>query len=246
MRRLKRLPLKVDVHDYLNQRQKQANVKLTGSSLDTSSEWKGARQTQAMAEVVATLKRMSGERERCMYCLDSHGSDIEHFRPKAVYPKRMFRWRNLLLCCTECGRFKGNQFPLQGKRPLLIDPSKEEPWHYLDFDPDTGNLIARFDLQQNAFSPKGEKTVQILQLDRREVLAAGYLKTYRHICKKVQRFMDAPNLSVDKFISELREVDDHGLLGWFFMGTGQHDRLFLALQKQLPEVWSECKAAYCH
>ena len=97
MRRVKRLPLKVDVHDYLNQRQKQANVKLTGSSLDTSSEWKGARQTQAMAEVVATLKRMGGERERCMYCLDSHGSDIEHFRPKAVYPKRMFRWRNLLL-----------------------------------------------------------------------------------------------------------------------------------------------------
>ena len=246
MRGVKRLPLKVEVHDYLNQRQKQANVKLTCGSLDTSSEWKGARQTQEMAEVVATLKRMSGERERCMYCLDSHGSDIEHFRPKAVYPKRMFRWRNLLLCCTECGRFKGNQFPLQGKRPLLIDPSKEEPWHYLDFDPDTGNLIARFDLQQNAFSPKGEKTVEILQLDRREALSAGYLKTYRHICKKVQRFIDAPNLSVDKFISELREVDDHGLLGWFFIGTGQHDRLSLALQKQLPEVWSVCKAAYCH
>lgn len=42
--------------------------------------------------------------------------------------QRMFKWRNLLLCCSECGRLKGNRFPLQGKKPLLIDPTKEQPW----------------------------------------------------------------------------------------------------------------------
>jgi uncharacterized protein (TIGR02646 family) len=183
---------------------------------------------------------MMGKRERCMYCLDSHGSDIEHFRPKATFPKRMFRWRNLLLCCTECGRFKGIQFPLQGKRPLLIDPSKEEPWRYLDFDPDTGNVIARFDLQAGTYSPKGEKTEEILQLDRREALAAGYQKTYRRLCKKVQRFLDEPNLSADKLIAELQEADDHGLLGWCFFGTGQDETPFKDFEQQHPLLWQYC------
>ena len=243
MRKVNRLPLPSAALSYLKLRQQQANRKLVDGHLDSSKEWKSARQAEAMAEVIATLKRMMGERERCMYCLDSHGSDIEHFRPKAAYPKRMFRWRNLLLCCTECGRFKGNQFPLQGKRPLLIDPSKEEPWRHLDFDPDTGNLSARFDLQANAYNPKGEKTIEILQLDRREALAVGYQKTYRRLCKKVQRFLDKPNLSADKLITELQEADEHGLLGWCFIGTGQDETPFKEFKQQHPSLWQYCARA---
>ena len=77
-----------------------------------------------MCGVLTSLQTMMGERQRCMYCLDSHGSAIEHFRPKAAYPARMYHWPNLLLCCTECGRLKGNQFPLAGRQALLIDPSR--------------------------------------------------------------------------------------------------------------------------
>ncbi len=246
MRRVKRLPLEVKAQIYLNQQQKQANVKLASGNLNTSSEWKSARQTQAMVAVLKTLQKIMGMRERCMYCLDSHGSDIEHFRPKAVYPKRMFRWRNVLLCCTECGRFKGNQFPLQGKRPLLIDPSKEEPWRYLDFDADTGNICARFDPHDNAYCLKGEKTVEILQLDRREALSTGYLKTYHRISNKIRRFLDESNPSAGKLINELQEADEHGLLGWCLIGTGQNETPFLELRLQYPDVWAECKAVFYH
>ena len=245
MRRIKRMELPSAARAYLNQRQQQANEKLASGNLDASTEWKSARQTQAVAAVVATLRRMTGERERCMYCLDSHGSDIEHFRPKADYPKRMFRWRNLLLCCSECGRFKGNQFPLQGKRPLLIDPSKEEPWRYLDFDPDTGNLSARFDLQANAYCPKGEKTVEVLQLDRREVLEKLNLKTYRRLTNKVQQFLENPNLPTDKLVEQLHEADEHcRLLGWCFIGTGQDQTPFRELRQQHPALWLDCATAF--
>ena len=193
-----------------------------------------------MGDILSALRQMMGKRERCMYCLDSHGSDIEHFRPKSNYPKRMFRWRNLLLCCTECGRFKGSQFPLNGKRPLLIDPSKEEPWRYLDFDPDTGNITARFDLQNNAYFPNGEKTVEVLQLDRREALASGYKKTYRRLSKKIQRFLAEPNRPIDKLIAELQEADDHGLLGWCLIGTGQNEMPFKEFKRQHPALWLDC------
>ena len=125
MKRVKRMALPPTTLAYLNQRQKSANKKQADGKFDANKEWGSARQTKNMGDILSALRQTMGKRERCMYCLDSHGSDIEHFRPKSNYPKRMFRWRNLLLCCTECGRFKGSQFPLNGKRPLLIDPSKE-------------------------------------------------------------------------------------------------------------------------
>ena len=243
MRRVKRKLLPPRTIAYLKQLQNLVNNKLADGELDANKEWKKARQTEFMMEIIATLNSMMGKRQRCMYCLDSHGSDIEHFRPKSLYPKRIFRWRNLLLCCTECGRFKGNQFPLNGKRPLLIDPSKEEPWRYLDFDPDTGNITARFDKQTNAYFPKGEKTVEILKLDRREAVAAGYRDTHDKLCNIIQHFLEKSDKSSDILITELLKVDQHGLLGWCFIGTGQDEMPFNEFKQQHPLLWLDCARA---
>lgn len=117
MRRIQRTALPKAAQDYLSKRQSAANEKHENGDLDIQKDWKSARQTQKLKTVLVTLQSMMGLRQRCMYCLDSHGADIEHFRPKANYPKRMYDWPNLLLCCSECGRFKGNQFPLSGRRP---------------------------------------------------------------------------------------------------------------------------------
>jgi hypothetical protein len=64
---------------------------------------------------------------------------MEHFRPKSRYSDQMFRWPNLLLCRTECERLKGDRFPLQHGSPLLVDPTQEDPWQHIDFDPGTGD-----------------------------------------------------------------------------------------------------------
>ncbi|PKO60666.1 MAG: TIGR02646 family protein, partial [Betaproteobacteria bacterium HGW-Betaproteobacteria-18] len=187
MRRIQRAALPKVVQNYLRKRQLAASDKHKNGDLNIERDWKSARQTKPLKAVVATLQTMMGPRQRCMYCLDSHGADIEHFRPKAVYPKRMYEWPNLLLCCTECGRFKGNKFPMSGRHALLIDPTREDPWKHLDFDPVTGNISARFDLQLNDWSAKGAATVDVLKLDRREALSAGYLKTLRHLSDIVER-----------------------------------------------------------
>jgi hypothetical protein len=99
---------------------------------DAAAEWKNARRTQPLQAVHATLKRMMGERERCMYCRDSHGTDIDRFWPKTPYPERMFVWLNLLLCCAGCRRIKGDRFPVAGDQPLLVDPTAEDPWRHLE------------------------------------------------------------------------------------------------------------------
>lgn len=244
MRRIQRVILPKVAQSYLIKRQSAANAKHKNGDLAIERDWKSARQTKPLKAVVATLQAMMEPRQRCMYCLDSHGADIEHFRPKAVYPKRMYLWPNLLLCCTECGRFKGNKFPMSGKQALLIDPTREDPWKHLDFDPVTGNISARFDLQLNDWSAKGTATVDVLQLDRREALSAGYLKTLRHLSDLVERALlggaiAAPGL----LITDLKNADDHGLLAWCLSDRGQAIRPFNDLQDQHPAVWRQCRKA---
>lgn len=246
MRRVTRPALPGKAQAYLNRRQSTANQRRALGTLDIEREWKTSRQTKAVGSVLRTLQQMMGIRERCMYCVDSHGSDIEHFRPKARFQGHAFRWSNMLLCCTECGRFKGNQFPMVNRRPMLIDPAAEDPWQHLDFDPDTGNLTARFDLLANDWSAKGVTTVAVLRLDRREAMAAGYASTYRRLIGVVQASLVSVAegaTTAPVLLGALQKADDHGLLPWIFRGAGQAFAPFSELRQHFPQIWTDCAAA---
>ncbi len=98
--------------------------------------------------------------ERCMYCEDNEGTDIEHFRPKSVYPEHTFDWHNYLLACSACNsNHKRTRFPLDGGgEPLLIDPTAEDPRAHLRFSPKTGKYRAQTD--------KGHHSIDVFGLDR--------------------------------------------------------------------------------
>lgn len=192
MRRITRIALPAQTQKALDQRQANADAKRAAGTLVVEREWNSARRTKSLKTVAITLAAMAGSRERCMYCCDSHGTDIEHFRPKADYPAWMFRWPNLLLCCTECGRFKGNQFPVQNGVPGLVDPTAEDPWEFLDFDPETGVVVARYDAAADIENPIGAETVRVLQLDRREALNDGYRRTWPRLVAAVESALLQP------------------------------------------------------
>ena len=213
MRRIERLPLPAGVRFALVRKQIKANRQPNDPDFKASRVWENARRSRAVRAAEATLKRMAGETERCMYCEDSHGTDIEHFWPKTPFPQCLFIWPNLLLCCTECGRLKGDRFPTDAiGAPLLIDPTAEGPWEHLDFDPDTGNIVARFYPDHNAFSPKGEQTVDQLHLDRREALSRVYRRSYLRITEIVTAAIDVSEPDSNALIEQLRERDDNGIL----------------------------------
>jgi uncharacterized protein (TIGR02646 family) len=243
MRRLKRPDLPKSERRYLEGRQSSVDTKQALGALDIEKEWKSARQTKTLKSVLAVLQKMMGKRERCMYCVDSHGADIEHFRPKARYPRHAFQWANLLLCCTECGRLKGSQFPMLGDQPLLIDPCAEDPWLHLDFDPDTGNLTARFDIRANDWSTKGSKTVEVFMLDQREAVAAGYQAGFSRLSAVVRSALAKDVINEQALFDELNQADDHGLLGWCFGSTGQTIAPFSDLFQRHPAAWAFCSKA---
>lgn len=246
MRRIRRLRLSAQVAKKLRWEQSNANTKRIDGTLNVEAEWKRARQNQPLTAAVAVLKLMAGPRERCMYCGDSHGTDIEHYWPKAPYPERMFRWTNMLLGCTDCGRIKGSKFPLAGGQPGLVKPTVDDPWQFLDFDPETGNLVPRFHVATGATTPKGEKTVEVLQLDRREALARGYQKSFRRICSKIEEMLQQATPSADALVHELTGADDHGLLGWCFRGSGVNANPMADLRQRHPAMWVACELAFAH
>lgn len=240
MRYVKRPNLPKKSQNYLSKKQNDVTNKKNQPGFSIDAIWKHSRKSKSLKAVFTMLQEMMGSRERCMYCLDSHGSDIEHFRPKAIFLGHVFEWSNLLLCCTECGRLKGSRFPLAADNsPLLIDPTNEDPWDHIDFDPTTCCMTARFDLRTNDWSEKGLRTVEVLNLDKREALEAGHRITLARLSAVVTRYLDQ-TINEQDLLAELRREDDYGLLGWCFGVTGQTFSPFSELKKLHPAVWDYC------
>ncbi|NOY25886.1 MAG: HNH endonuclease, partial [Oligoflexia bacterium] len=102
---------------------------------------------------------MASGRARCMYCEDSLGTDIDHFRPKADFPQRAFAWPNYLLACSHCNsNLKRNAFPIDGNGdPLLLDPSADNPAEHLLFSPSTGEFVS--------VGAKGQESIRVFGLN---------------------------------------------------------------------------------
>jgi hypothetical protein len=127
---------------------------------------------------------------------------------------------------------------------MLVDPTAEDPWQHLDFDPTTGNIVARFDVEQNSYSTKGVETVKLLQLDQREAMASGYKKTLRRLSRTVEEMLGQVDPDAAALIATLRDADDHGLLTWCFHGSGRNEVPFRDLRERHLHVWTACAAAF--
>jgi len=87
--------------------------------------WKSRTDNQAFREIRSNLSAACGKRQRCCYCEDCLGTDIEHFHPKSLYPDQAFVWENYLYACTRCNRLKSNKFAVfQGNSNGYADIQK--------------------------------------------------------------------------------------------------------------------------
>lgn len=56
------------------------------------------------------LTKMCSGARRCVYCEDSVGDEVEHIRPKDLYPELCFVWENYVYACGNCNGPKSNKF----------------------------------------------------------------------------------------------------------------------------------------
>jgi uncharacterized protein (TIGR02646 family) len=157
MRRLTRTPLSPKSEAFLAKRT--SDVRSSAHPKQRAAQLWQSQNVKAFKEIRQKLAQMASGLERCMYCEDSAGTDIEHFWPKSTYPKKAFLWLNYLWACSHCNsNQKRTVFPRSRGKPLLIDPTAEDPLDHLVLSPSTGKFAP--------ISEKGTKSCQVFGLNR--------------------------------------------------------------------------------
>ena len=70
--------------------------------------------------------------DKCMYCESKvtqvYWGDVEHIRPKAVFPEFQFTWDNLGFVCSRCN---GNKSDEWNENTQFINPFVDDPDEHL-------------------------------------------------------------------------------------------------------------------
>ena len=191
-----------------------------------------------------TLEHMSFGVQRCGYCEDSVGDEIEHIRPKALFPEYTFAWENYLLACGKCNRAKGNSFsiivggklvnvarrhggpirrPEPGK-PALIDPRCEDPLKFLDLEiNNTFFFLPREDLDGMS-EVRADYTIKLLDLNR-DVLLHVRRNAYGHYRALLAEYRQIRGVGTDVLVTR-REV----------IQTSDHPTVWREMQRQRNEI----------
>ncbi|WP_339613700.1 HNH endonuclease [uncultured Rubinisphaera sp.] len=83
---------------------------------------------------------------------------LEHFYPKSRYPEKVADPENILLVCPVCNTLKADKFPLdEHDQPLLLNPNVDDFTDHLEFS-EEGTV--------KGLTPRGEATIELLQLNR--------------------------------------------------------------------------------
>lgn len=162
----------------------QEGQKLSNSDFQGKSYWRETKQT--------LHEYQNG---KCCYCerrRDANAeADVEHFRPKLGVTENSkhpgywwlaYEWSNLLFVCKSCNSdHKKNHFPLlqetdrvstpadlSPEKPVLIDPSLEDPADFIDYDWES--IPGKVLLVGKDGEDRGRQTVKILALDIRDDL----------------------------------------------------------------------------
>ncbi|MBI4659179.1 MAG: HNH endonuclease [Verrucomicrobia bacterium] len=150
----------------------QAKLKTATSRICRSADQKStaakvfraARRTGWFAPVVRALGRMTGEGQPCMFCDSNEASDVDHFRPKAMFPQLALTWENFLWTCGVCNRAKGDSFP-QDTQGRLINPVDENAWDFFFLD-EFGNLTPLWRQAEQQLDRRAVSTCDLLKLNR--------------------------------------------------------------------------------
>lgn len=122
--------------------------------------------------LTAALAEMAPGHERCMYCGDGQGTDVDHFEPKSRAPLRTFDWLNHLLACSFCNsKEKGDRFPVAADgSPFLVDPTAEDPLDHL-------RLVLPLGVYKG-LTDRGRACIEVFGLNARSVLVKGRRDAY--------------------------------------------------------------------
>jgi uncharacterized protein (TIGR02646 family) len=136
---------------------------------EADRRYSNARNAGWFKPVVDALKKLSGHGQRCMFCSGSEASDVEHYKPKAVFPELAMTWENYLWSCAPCNRGQSSRFPpCTEPGGQFVNPLREDVWEFFFID-EFGFLTPRYDKAAGALNERAASTRDLLDLNREAV-----------------------------------------------------------------------------
>ena len=158
------------------------------------------RSNSTFREVRRSLTRLCSGAQRCVYCEDSVGDEVEHIQPKDLYPCLVFVWSNYVYACGRCNGAKSNKFaviaggrlkdatrgrnapvtPPPPGQPVFLNPRVDDPLDFLHLDLGTFFVVAR-EGGRVLDQERAEFTIEALNLNRDVLMhaRAGAFGAYR-------------------------------------------------------------------
>jgi len=141
-------------------------------------------------DIAETLKGNQAK-AKCIYC-ESYVdvtcyANIEHYRPKSIYPDQTFQWENLYMGCTLCNTPK-NDFDT-GKE-LFLHPENEDPEDFLTFDdmmyvPKYANGIA-YQKARNVIQQCDLQRIPLIQAHAS--ILVSYMKSREALIERIRKY----------------------------------------------------------
>ena len=212
--------------------QLQSDVKTIGGYAAQVAEGKrkwGIKPKPLFSRVKTRLEAMCSGNIRCVYCEDSRADEIEHMRPKDLYPEQVFLWHNYVLACGPCNGPKNNRFAVirKGGRnwvevtrapgspvtppangiSALIDPRMEDPLKFIWLDMSTWRFTPKLDITPRA-SLRASFTIDVLRLNSRDELLRGRRRAFSGYLARLREFSgESPSWNAKRrleFIEDFR------------------------------------------
>lgn len=151
---------------------------------------------------------------KCAFCECKPGKsgniEVEHFKPKSLYPALTFDWDNLLPACRKCNEAKSDY---DTHTTPIIDPTKEDPEQLLTY-----RFIEICPISGTAGEEKAQNTIDVCNLNcprlfsaRSELMVAltEYMNEIRDKISLVDE-ADTPrkrSVRITKLSNSLEQID---------------------------------------
>jgi len=100
----------------------------------------------------------------CGYCEAECKGEVDHFRPKSRFPRRVYEWSNWVYACHDCNHAKSEKWPKNGYVDPCARTRASRPERFFHFDLKTGEIIPNAGLTP-ARRHKAQSMIEDLKLN---------------------------------------------------------------------------------
>lgn len=247
MIRLPYVTLQTQAHRRLKQLQKKVDDETTYPKRVEAAKKHFSQQNKignkTFDEVKKALTKMCSGARRCAYCEDSLADEVEHIKPKDLYPEVVFDWENYVYACGPCNGPKNNQYaifssatglivdvtrkrnqpvvPPESGESAFINPRLENALDFMALDLEDTFLFVVISDEDSPEYQKADYTIKVLRLNERDILSEARREAYGHYRARLKEYIqERDNNATTQKLNALKRS---------------------LLKMQHPTVWAEMK-----